>query len=119
MPVTRHLVAVVTIELGLNRAVDGREPVPVLRTHAAHDLGVDALNLARHRTHLAGPNWAMVDLDDGSDLRAGAGEEDLVGGVELRAINDTLAGDAVQLAAGDLDDAVARGAHPDVTSRRG
>ncbi len=87
MTVARYFMASVAVELRLDRTVDRSEPVHVLWAHATHDLGVNTLNLACHRANLAGPNRAMVYLDDGGDLRAGAGEEDLVGGVEFRAID--------------------------------
>src|SRR5262245_35252791 len=81
---TVAIVAIVTIEPRLDWAIDRRQPVHVLRAHATHDLGVDALNLARHWANLAGPDRPVIHLDNRGDLRASAGEEDLVGDVEFR-----------------------------------
>src|SRR6476659_1383956 len=75
--VARRFVAVVAIQSRIDRAIDGSQPVHVLWTHPAHDLGVDALNLARHRADLARPDGTVVYVDHGGDLRAGAGQEDL------------------------------------------
>ena len=99
---------------------DRRAPLlAIFGTIAAHDIEVDFLQLAADRADFAAANGPVIDLDDWSDLRAGAAEENLVRAVQFRAINLPLAGDDPQFAPGQLDDRIARNAQENVFGRRG
>ena len=90
--------------------VHRRTPRGVFRQFPAHGLYEDALKLLRDRAGPAVADLAPVHLDQRSDLRAGAAEERLVGGVELRAADAALDHVAAHLVPDQLADHAPRDA---------
>ena len=99
-------------------SVDRRQPVAVRGQLAAHRVEVERRELARDGADLAVADLAVVDLDDRRDLRAGAAQEDLVGGVQLASgrccaatvsMPSSSRASSISAVAGDaLEDVVAR-----------
>src|SRR4029077_15561795 len=85
------------------RSVDGRQPVTVLGAASPHDLEIELLQPLDHWPHLAITDRPTVDIDHGRYLRAGAAKEDLIGDIELRAVDGALHDLQVELSAQQLD----------------
>src|SRR5918994_783041 len=96
------------------RNLDGHRPVGVLLPLAARGLEVQLLQALRDGSYGAGPDGTVVHLDHGRYLEPRSREEDLVRGVELRAIHRTLYNRHPELFACQLHDGVARYAFQDV-----
>src|SRR5687768_7530817 len=98
------------------RLLDEVEPVEVLLVASSTYLGVSLLESLRDRTRLVLPT---VDLADRDDLGRAAGEEQLVGRVQVGAVERRLV-HRRPLIAGDLDHGLARDAgQRAVNERRG
>src|SRR5260221_14372906 len=67
--------------------VDGNRPVLVLLGLAPHGAEVDVLQLLRELADLAVSDWTAVHLYDRRDLSPGAAQQELLAGVELRAVD--------------------------------
>src|SRR5204862_6652150 len=65
-------------------------PLAVALVEAAHDIVVEAVELAGERAGAVRAQGDAVDLPDRRDLGGGAAEEDLVGDVELGAVDLAL-----------------------------
>src|SRR5258708_39833649 len=63
--------------------LDRGEPLAIFRVAAVHDLEERALDALGHGTARARADHAAVELADGRDFRRGAGEERLVGDVDV------------------------------------
>src|SRR5579875_209126 len=95
--------------------IDGGAPLGAIFLAAtAYYIEVKALDGLADGTDLASADGTVVDLDDGSDLRAGAAEEDLVGNIEFGAVYLPFAGDETQFAPRKLHDGVASHAEQDI-----
>jgi hypothetical protein len=92
------------------------QPALVLAGAATDDVEEGVLEGRRDRAAAAGADLTVVDLADGGDFGGGAGQEDLVGHVELVAGDRDLA-DGHALVARDLDHRGAGDAFEDVGSR--
>src|ERR671916_2685685 len=97
------------------RNLDRDGPVGVLLPLAARGLEVQLLQALGDWPYAAGPDGTVVHLDDGRYLEPRPREEDLVRGVELRAVHRTLYDGHPELFAGELHDGVARNALQDVS----
>src|SRR3990170_8768422 len=84
-------------------SVDQLDPVGVLLQAALHRGEVRLLDLLRHRAAGAGADRPVVDLADRGHLGGGAGQEGLVGRVDVRPDELPLQ-DLVPEVVGDLDD---------------
>src|SRR5687768_482676 len=98
---------------------DRGEPAGVALVAAAHGGEVATLDVERGR-EVAGPDRTVVDRRDRGDLDAGAGQEDLVGQIELGAVDPPLHHLQARIG-GDAQDRGARDAGQDVIGqwRRG
>src|SRR5918992_341360 len=96
------------------RNLDRDGPVGVLLPLAARGLEVQFLQALGDGSYAAGPHGTIVHLDHGRYLEPRPREEDLVRGVELRAVHRTLYDRNPELFAGQLHDGVARNALQDV-----
>src|SRR5437899_9704924 len=67
--------------------VDRGQPVAILWPPAAHRLEVAILDGSRDRPDRAGAHRPVVDFDHRADLDAGAAQQDLVGHVQLGAVD--------------------------------
>src|SRR2546423_3985668 len=85
------------------RSVDGCEPGPVFAIPAAHDLEIQFLQPLDDRPDLAIADEPAVDVDHRRNLGAGAAEEDLVGNVELGAVDRALEDFHAELGTEQLD----------------
>src|SRR5437879_4935187 len=99
-------------------SVDADRPVLVLRVVAPNRAEVDLLELLGELAHAPAADLAVVDLDYRGDLGAGAAEEELLTGVELRAVDAALDYGQAQLVANHLDQQVAGDALEDVVGDR-
>src|SRR5688500_11818347 len=97
------------------RNLDGHRPVGILFPLAARGLEVQFLQALGDGSYAAGSDRTVVDLDDGRYLEPRPREEDLVRGVELRAVHRALNDGHPELFAGELHDGVARYALQDVS----
>src|SRR5690349_12941104 len=88
---------------------DPGEPFEVLRVAAVHDVEERGLDLLGDRTARAAPDLDAVEFADRRDFGGGAGEERLVGDVDLVARDALFHQRDVQVAA-DREDRVARDA---------
>src|SRR5829696_2438771 len=82
--------------------LDGDRPVGVVWVLAAGCLEVQLLQAAHDGAHLTRTDLAVVYLCHGRDLETGAGEEDLVGGVEFGTAHVSLVGRHPELLFGQL-----------------
>src|SRR4028119_2089339 len=98
------------------RHLDGDGPIRVLVPAAAGGLEVQLLQALGDGADAARAHRAVVHLDDGRYLEARAREEDLVGGVELRAADLALEDRHPELLLRELHHRVARDALEDVGS---
>src|ERR687889_2646233 len=96
------------------RNLDGHRPVGVLLPLAARGLEVQLLQALGDGPYAARPDGTVVHLDHGRYLEPRPGEEDLVRGVELRAVHRTLYDRHPEFFARQLHDGVARYALQDV-----
>src|SRR5258708_25009590 len=90
------------------RAEDGRQPGHIPGAPAAHDIVIDLSHLVGDWPNKPSAHQTMIYRDDGGDLRTGARQEDLVGTIQLVAVHDARARDAVQLPPRQLHACVAR-----------
>src|ERR671912_2709585 len=96
------------------RNLDGHRPVGVLLPLAARGLEVQFLQALGDGPYAAGADGTVVHLDHGRYLEPRPREEDLVRGVELRAVHRTLYDRHPEFFARQLHDGVARYALQDV-----
>src|SRR5919107_2497587 len=96
------------------RNLDCDGPVSVLFPIAARGLEVQFLQALGDGSYAAGTDGTVVHLDDGRYLEPRPREEDLVRGVELRAVHRTLYDRHPEFFARQLHDGVARYALQDV-----
>src|SRR5947209_12367372 len=82
-------------------------PIGIGRQAVADGGSVDGLELGGHRSRLPVAHLAVVDALHRLDLHAGAGQEDLLGHVDLGTADPALPDLESQLAAGQLDDRLA------------
>src|SRR5215203_1931520 len=96
------------------RNLDGHGPVCVLFPPAPRGLEVQLLQPLDDGSYAARPDGTVVDLNHRCDLEPRPREEDLVCGVELRAVHRTLYDGDPELIARKFHDGVARYALQDV-----
>src|SRR5215212_2876600 len=96
------------------RNLDGHGPVCVLFPPAPRGLEVQLLQPLDDGSYAARPDGTVVDLNHRCDLEPRPREEDLVCGVELRAVHRTLCDGDPELFAREFHDGVARYALQDV-----
>src|SRR5918998_3065715 len=101
---------------GFLRIFDGHGPVGVVWVLAAGGGEVQLLQASGDRAHLSRAYLAIVYLRHGRYLETGAGQKDLVGGVELGAAHVALVGRHPKLLLGELHDGIAGYALQDVGS---
>src|SRR5215208_6314743 len=97
------------------RNLDSDGPVSVLLPLAARGLEVQLLQALGDGSYAAGPDGTDVHLDHGRYLEPRPREEDLVCGVELRAVHRTFHDGHPELFARQLHDGVAGYALQDVS----
>src|SRR5688572_24240922 len=98
-------------------AIHRRAPLGVPLVVSMSDPEIDVADLLRDRSDLALGYLASVDVHARRDLRAGAAEEDLLGNVELAAVDLPLRNEDPELG-GDLEDRVAGDALEDIVGHR-
>src|SRR5215204_5841565 len=89
------------------RNFDGDGPVSVLFPLAARGLEVQLLQALGDGSYAAGPDGTVVHLDHGRYLEPRPSADDLVCGVELRAVHRTIHDGHPELFARQLHDGVA------------
>src|SRR5215210_2883852 len=96
------------------RNLDGHRPVCVLFPPAPRGLEVQLLQPLGDGSYATRSDGTVVYLDDGCDLKPRPREEDLVCGVEFRAVHCTLYDGDSELFVGEFHDGVARYALQDI-----
>src|SRR5688500_6468630 len=94
-------------------------PVQILGAAAGDGGEVEVFEPLGDGSDIPVGNRTMIDVQHRRDVRGGAGQEDLVGEVQLVAGDGALNGADAELVTSQPDDGVARDAHEDVLGRIG